>query len=144
VSDDITPEQRLQDELILAARARLDAVTPGEWVHGQWQYEVREGRLVHTHIAPRDDEDLSICVALSSEDAQDLGKHRYVISGCGCCGSPSGSKADAEFIAHAPDDVRRLLALVDALNAEIARRDQADAAYAELQDRISNLPGSRT
>lgn len=96
----------------------LAGITPGKWVRGQWQYEVTDaGVFRYTTIAPRDDDDASVCVDIAVDAAQHSANHRYVISGCGCCGSPSGNKDDVEFIARAPDLVRGLIEEIERLRA---------------------------
>lgn len=114
----------------MAEAERLDAArTQGEWRHGQWQYEMRDGRNVYTEIAARDHEDISIAVDVAIEAAQNPGNQRYVVSGCGCCGSPSGSADDATFIARCSTLVPSLLAEVRALTEE---RDVARAAISSI------------
>jgi hypothetical protein len=67
-----------------AIEARLDAATPGGWTFWEW--------------------DMSVWQSSSKRYVAGIETYTH--------GTPSITKGDGEFIAHAPEDIRALLALV--------------------------------
>lgn len=87
------------DEKLKAIAARLQLITPGPWT------TMRQNRKRG---------DYTVYVYRDYLGAQD------VVAGCiGDDATPADK--DAEFIAHAPDDIRALLAEVERLRTENAR-----------------------
>jgi hypothetical protein len=132
-------------------RAAVDAMTPGEWLHGSWQYAV-DGGFRWTKIAPESgrDDDASITVAGSDPAGDNAGN---VIAGCGCCGSPNGKHADVAGICALRNHATALLDVVTAAQAYIAANDvpvMGDSYYIDRHEahralrlalaRLENLP----
>lgn len=92
-------------------RDRLEAATPGPWE--AWAGLTHDGER-QDGISPRGDLNIDVCFTIIS---------------------PQGSE-DAEFIAHAPDDIEFLLAEVERLqnDLEVARDALRDEIEFQAED----------
>jgi hypothetical protein len=112
-AEPLTPEERhwrdgdpehlgaeLADKHLNAIRARLDAITPGDWT-------------------ARIDTDGSLIVTTDDPKTS-------AVIWCGDIETSTGrDHSNHEFIAHAPEDLRALLDRVDTLEAALRRLDEA-------------------
>lgn len=89
MSDERKP---MTDEELAAIHGRLDAITPPPWFH-----------VLASIVGTKDDPEASDATCVCCTE-------------WGYCGDDP--QANAEFIAHAPDDIARLLAEVARLNKE--------------------------
>ena len=119
MTDPMTPEE------LKACRERAEAATPGPWemsrrddVMGGFDYFVEAGPL---------------CVAVAAEDARPT--------------RGMGAKRDAAFIAHARQDVPRMLATIDKLREDAAADEwqpieiaPEDEGLVQVWDSFENLP----
>ncbi len=91
-------------EQVLAAKARAEAVTPGDWSAHEWGYNGSTAWEVWAPVAGR-----ASSASIRIADCHSTGRCR------------PAEQADAEFIAHARTDVP---ALVSALERVLALADQ--------------------
>lgn len=104
-----TPEQPLSEDEIAAIRARLDAATPGPW-EVKYHHPAKNEYPYSPYI-------IAIGPLEASGDGMEVDYHEI-----------DAPAAAVEFIAHAPDDIRRLIAEVRRLRAENADLHQQLAA----------------
>lgn len=121
------------DELERKARA----ATQDEWVRGKWYWERPP------NVVPWTEENKTLM-----RDANCRGhivtKHtkEEVVSGCGCCGSPDASDADAEHIvANSPPVTLELIARIRHLEVEVELRERAIIANGDTISQIQKQNG---
>jgi hypothetical protein len=88
-----------------AIRARVERATPAPW-H-------RVGKSIHAEVP------------LSDDGPSTTKWNTTVVCSVGAWGGGRPTEEDAEFIAHAREDVPALLAEIDRLRAEVERLDDA-------------------
>lgn len=98
MSDERKP---MTDEELAAIQGRLTKATPGPWVHGQNGGYVILGYKPEKKRIDGYGADDHVCVLDDGDQNQYLSEDEQL--------------ANAEFIAHAPDDIARLLAEVERL-----------------------------
>lgn len=110
-----------------AIRARAEAATPGPWTMRDGWGPTTDGLMHFTRIANGDHD------SVLSADGPDI----------------AGSRANAEFIAHARHDIPALLAEVDRLRSQldvqlgqvIDERDRAEETADDLADLVGEIVG---
>lgn len=97
-------------------RARLSAATPGPWVRRKYAGDIDTVRQAQWVGCPEaDHDDCAIAQTVHNIALVRLGH------------SPDRAIPDAEFIAHAPEDIAALLAYIEALEAQVEAHEDTRA-----------------
>lgn len=116
-------------------RQLAEAATPGPWKRGQWQGQyVSVPSFHYTEIRPSNDDDASITVDTPPPSTMPT-MEMQIISGCGCCGSPSGDSRNAQYIAAA--NPATMIALLDELQR--LRKTVGEQGAARVRERMEKL-----
>jgi len=130
----------MSDISISELSALEQAMTPGKWLRGEWYFATRPDGSLATDQPKAIREATGMTGHIVSSVQQDAS----VITGCGCCGSPDASDADATGICAARNAMPVLLEIAKAALAwawataahEVALRNEhaAQVAYHANRD----------